>query len=150
MKKLNKKQERFCLEYVIDLNATQAAIRAGYSKKTAHSSGPRLLENVDVKAKIEELQAKTTKKLEITREDIVSRLNARSKTVEQLHILATKEKLTPQEESQFARLTMVIKTSDANKADEVIAKMLGFNAPDKLDVEHRGIEKININIIKNK
>ena len=108
------------------------------------------MENVDVKAKIEELQAKTTKKLEITREDIVSRLNARSKTVEQLHILATKEKLTPQEESQFARLTMVIKTSDANKADEVIAKMLGFNAPDKLDVEHRGIEKININIIKNK
>lgn len=134
MKKLNKKQERFCLEYVIDCNGTQAAIRAGYSKKTANEQASRLLANVNIKARVEELQAKTTKKLEITREDILSRLNTRSKIVEQLHILATKEKLTPQEESQFARLTMVIKTSDANKADEVIARMLGFNEPDKLDV----------------
>lgn len=134
MKKINKKQERFCLEYVIDCNGTQAAIRAGYSKKTANEQASRLLANVNIKARVEELQAKTTKKLEITREDILSRLNTRSKIVEQLHILATKENLTPQEESQFARLTMVIKTSDANKADEVIARMLGFNEPDKLDV----------------
>lgn len=45
---LTPKQRRFVEEYLIDLNATQAAIRAGYSPKTAHSAGPRLLENVDV------------------------------------------------------------------------------------------------------
>lgn len=45
-------QARFVVEYLIDLNATQAAIRAGYSAKTAHSQGPRLLENVEVKAAI--------------------------------------------------------------------------------------------------
>lgn len=45
---LTRKQRRFVEEYLIDLNATQAAIRAGYSPRTAHSAGPRLLENVEV------------------------------------------------------------------------------------------------------
>ena len=48
MTKLTPKQKCFVDEYLIDLNATQAAIRAKYSKKTAHSQGPRLLENVEV------------------------------------------------------------------------------------------------------
>ena len=42
------KQERFAQEYMIDLNATQAAIRAGYSAHTADVQGPRLLGNVGV------------------------------------------------------------------------------------------------------
>lgn len=50
------KQEKFCVEYLVDLNATQAAIRAGYSEKTAHSQGPRLLENVEVQNRIKELR----------------------------------------------------------------------------------------------
>lgn len=49
---LNKRQARFVDEYLIDLNATQAAIRAGYSEKTAHSQGPRLLEYVDIAKEI--------------------------------------------------------------------------------------------------
>lgn len=52
MTKLSPKQQQFVAEYLIDLNATQAAIRAGYSRKTAHSQGPRLLENVEVEAAI--------------------------------------------------------------------------------------------------
>ena len=52
MTKLTPKQKRFCEEYLIDLNATQAAIRAGYSKKTAYSQGQRLLKNVEVAASI--------------------------------------------------------------------------------------------------
>lgn len=46
------RQKRFCDEYLIDQNATQAAIRAGYSKKTARSIGQRLLTYVDIKEKI--------------------------------------------------------------------------------------------------
>lgn len=42
------KQDRFCEEYMIDLNATQAAIRAGYSPKTAREQAPRLLANVSI------------------------------------------------------------------------------------------------------
>lgn len=48
------KQKRFCDEYLIDCNATQAAIRAGYSPKTANEQGNRLLANVSIKAYIDE------------------------------------------------------------------------------------------------
>ncbi len=51
-KKLTPKQERFCREYVVDLNATQAAMRAGYSKKTAYSAGQRLLKNVEIQKRL--------------------------------------------------------------------------------------------------
>ena len=51
---MNTRQKRFCDEYLIDCNATQAAIRAGYSKKTAYSQGQRLLNHVEVNAYIQE------------------------------------------------------------------------------------------------
>lgn len=51
---MNTRQKRFCDEYLIDCNATQAAIRAGYSPKTAKQIGQRMLTNVDLKAYIDE------------------------------------------------------------------------------------------------
>ena len=51
---LTKKQKVFADEYLVDTNATQAAIRAGYSEKTAYSQGQRLLKNVEVQNYIEE------------------------------------------------------------------------------------------------
>lgn len=53
-KKLTAKKQRFCDEYLISFNATQAAIKAGYSEKTAYSQGQRLLKNVEVKAYLDE------------------------------------------------------------------------------------------------
>lgn len=40
------KQEKFCVEFLVDLNGTQAAIRAGYSEKTAYSQGQRLFKSM--------------------------------------------------------------------------------------------------------
>jgi len=54
---LTQKHQRFCEEYIIDLNATQAAIRAGYSEDTAYSQGGRLLKDVEIKAEIERMKA---------------------------------------------------------------------------------------------
>ena len=51
---MNARQKRFCDEYLIDCNATQAAIRAGYSPKTAKQIGQRMLTNVDLKTYIDE------------------------------------------------------------------------------------------------
>lgn len=51
---MNARQKRFCDEYLIDCNATQAAIRAGYSPKTAKQIGQRMLTNVDLKKYIDE------------------------------------------------------------------------------------------------
>lgn len=50
------RQEKFCVEYLIDLNATQAAIRAGYREKTAYSMGQRLLKNVEIKSRIKKMR----------------------------------------------------------------------------------------------
>lgn len=57
MPKLKHKQLKFCEEYVVDLNATQAAIRAGYSPKSARLSGHRNMNNDNILSKIAELQA---------------------------------------------------------------------------------------------
>ena len=54
---MNDRQKKFCHEYIKDLNATQAAKRAGYSKRTAGAKGPELLKNVEIQ-KVSELQQK--------------------------------------------------------------------------------------------
>ena len=53
--KLTVKQKKFCEEYLIDCNATQAAIRAGYSKKTAYSIGEQNLKKLEIKTYIDEM-----------------------------------------------------------------------------------------------
>lgn len=73
-KKLTAKQARFKDEYLIDNNATQAAIRAGYSKKTAKSQGQRLLTNVDIKAAIKAGQKDIAKRNGLTIDDILDEL----------------------------------------------------------------------------
>lgn len=73
---LTPRQHRFIDEYLIDLNATQAAIRAGYSAKTAEQQGPRLLGNVGVAAAIKAAQAKRAEKLELTAASIAKQLIA--------------------------------------------------------------------------
>ena len=57
MCKLTDKQRLFCAEYLKDLNKTQAAIRAGYSKRTAQQAGSRLLLNVVIDERVKKLMA---------------------------------------------------------------------------------------------
>lgn len=71
---LNEKQKRFCEEYIIDLNATQSAIRAGYSEKTAGSIGQRLLKNVEIQNEINALNNARSAKAGITAERVLSEL----------------------------------------------------------------------------
>lgn len=52
----NNRHEKFCHEYIKDMNATQAAIRTGYSENTANRIGSRLLSNVDIKSRVAELR----------------------------------------------------------------------------------------------
>lgn len=68
---LTPKQERFCQEYIIDLNATRAAKDAGYSEMTADVQGPRLLGNVTVDARIKELQAVRATRTGITQDRVL-------------------------------------------------------------------------------
>lgn len=61
-------------EYLVDLNATQAAIRAGYSEKTARSIGQRLLTNVDIQSQIQQKQKKLQEQTQIRQEDVIKEL----------------------------------------------------------------------------
>ncbi len=71
---LTPKQQRFVEEYLVDLNATQAATRAGYSAKTANEQGARLLANVSVAAVITEKQKMREKRTEITQDRVITEL----------------------------------------------------------------------------
>lgn len=72
--RLNPKQLRFVEEYLVDLNATQAALRAGYSSKGAKQQGSHLLTNPNVQAAISARRIRVSKKLLVTAENVVEEL----------------------------------------------------------------------------
>ena len=74
MAKLTAKQQRFCDEYLIDLNATQAAIRAGYSEKNADKIGHELLGKTRVSEYIAERKADRIERTEITQDMVLREL----------------------------------------------------------------------------
>jgi phage terminase small subunit len=69
---LTPKQAQFVAEYLVDLNATQAAIRAGYSVKTANEQGSRLLTNVSVRSAIEDAKKARIERTEITADYVLT------------------------------------------------------------------------------
>ena len=73
-KELTARQERFAIEYVVDFNATQAAIRAGYSESSAQAHGSNLLKNDAVKALVDEFNTRQCRKLEINAERVVDEI----------------------------------------------------------------------------
>lgn len=68
---LTAKQKMFVQEYLVDLNATQAAIRAGYSKKNADKIGPQLLGKTSVSAAVQQAMKKREKRTEITQDMVL-------------------------------------------------------------------------------
>lgn len=68
---LTAKQQRFIENYLLDLNATQAAIRAGYSKRTANEQGTQLLNNPAIKTAIDAAKMKRSEKAEISAERVL-------------------------------------------------------------------------------
>lgn len=71
---LTAKQKRFCDEYLIDLNATQAAIRAGYSEKTAYRTGADNLRKPQIEEYIAKRQKELSRSTEITQERVIKEL----------------------------------------------------------------------------
>lgn len=74
MAALDPRHQRFVQEYLVDLNGTQAAIRAGYSARTANEQAAQLLAKLSIQAAIEESQKKLQVKLEINAERVVQKL----------------------------------------------------------------------------
>lgn len=74
--KLTAKQQRFCDEYLIDLNATQAAIRAGYTSKYAHTNVTKLLQNTTIKEFIKKRMDEKEKNLIADQDEVLRYLTS--------------------------------------------------------------------------
>ena len=120
MAKLNDRQVRFCEEYLIDLNAMQSAIRAGYSEKTAKQMGSENLSKPDIANYIAELKAKRSEKTTI---DAAWVLNAAKKVHDRCmqEEAVTDRDGAPTGEYKFEH-------SGANKALEIIGKHIDVQA----------------------
>lgn len=74
MPKLRGKEEKFCLEYVIDYNGTQAAIRAGYKKEDAANRAYRLVRKAEIAARVRELEKELAERLGLSQDYVVLQL----------------------------------------------------------------------------
>lgn len=131
MGKLSAKQEIFCREYLVDLNATQAAIRAGYSEKTAVKQGSRLLTNADISVRVKELQEERMQQLGLDAYWVLKRLKDISDRALQAVPVTEWDHLNKEYretgEYQFDG-------ASANRATELIGKHIGMFT-DKLKVD---------------
>ena len=88
MPKLTAKQQAFCEEYLVDLNATQACIRAGYSEHTASEMGYENLSKPQIAEVITELMTKRSAKTELTADWVIKGIVANTKKAEEEENLA--------------------------------------------------------------
>lgn len=140
--KLTEKQEVFVREYMVDLNASQAYLRAGYNvnEATARANASRLLTKANILTRIEELQAERAKKLNIDAEWVLSRLvqiSDRCMSAEPvMEFNYETKRLEHNGEYKFD-------SGGANKATELIGKHLGMF---KEKLELSGNTTINVTL----
>lgn len=133
MKKLTQKQQRFVDEYIISGNATQAAIKAGYSKKTARFVGAENLTKPNIKDELEKRNAEIKSQKTMDMQEVMERLAAiaRGETVEQ------------QVTNKGTVVEVEPKTSDQIRAMELIGKRYGAWTDKK---EVTGSLEINVGV----
>lgn len=153
--KLTPKRERFCQEYSIDFNASAAARRAGFKEHAAGQMGYDLLKLPEIQARIMVLRAEDAKKFNITKESLmqilrdiaganledildaegnVLPLNEWPENMKRVTSgMEVDEMYTGQGDNRQAiGVRRKIKLSERTKAIELLNKMLGFNAPEKI------------------
>ena len=133
MAKLTDRQELFCREYLVDLNATQAVIRAGYSPKNAGYCGSRLLDNPDVKNRIGELMDERNEVLNINSDYVLRRLEEIDK-LDIADILDGEGNVLPVSDWPQAWRTSVgaIEVTQVRTAGETTSCLKKVKLPDKL------------------
>lgn len=152
-KSLTAKQEMFCKEYMIDSNATQAAIRAGYSQRTANEQGARLLVNVSIQDRLSVLREKKSEELDFSFNRIATELakvafgdvknlfndNGRLIDINELNsevsssiksVTVQQEKVTTMGEVFVESTVKKVESYDKLKALELLNKMFGHFSKD--------------------
>ena len=158
------KQERFVQEYLVDLNATRAAIAAGYSKKTAYSIGQENLNKHEIKNAINEAMKKREQRTEITQDRILRELariafaDPRSiaewgngtMTLKDSSSLSDDDAVAVSEVSQTitdGKASIKAKMYDKQRALELLGRHLGMFT-DKVQLDHSGSVSLQAEVRK--
>lgn len=160
-KPLTNKEERFCYEYLANgFNATKACVKAGYSEKTAYASGSRLLRNVKVQERIQQMKDNLAETAGISalmvasehakiafssvahlhnswieRKEFETLTDDQKACIQEISTKVVKVNVGSKEMPVMADVEYVrIKTYDKQKSLEAISELLGFNAPKKTEL----------------
>lgn len=138
---LNKRQSRFIEEYLVDFNATRAAIAAGYNNKTATSQASRLLKKPEIQKALASRQKDLSEKIHVTQEAVVQELAAIgfSNLFDYLSLAGQEIKLqdlsalSPEKQRALASLRntnagVEVKTHDKIRALELLIKYLNLDS----------------------
>lgn len=156
MAKLTNKQKKFIDEYLVDLNATQAAIRAGYKEKTAYRTGAENLRKPQIQREIQKRMQERQQRTEVTQDMVVKELAAiafakatdyveiRSNGVCGTVVIKPTTDLSDQQIRAIAGIKegangIEIKLNDKEKALELLGRHLGM-WNDKLDIKTPAID----------
>lgn len=152
---LTPKMESFCQEYLVDLNGTQSAIRAGYSEDTAYSIAWENLRKPEIQERISELRKDAAKKLDLTKERIlqeysrlafsdIRKLYTEDGVLKKINDLGEDEAASIAgieveelfegfgQEREKIGYTTKIKRADKRAALDSLCRVLGYNAPEKV------------------
>ena len=163
---LNDRQEKFCYEYVLHLNATKAAINAGYSEKTAYSIGSENLKKPEIQERIRRMQdnlsetsgisaLRVLKEHEkigftsiahlhrtwITRTDFESLTDDQKSAIKSISTKVVKANIGSKDEPEIVDVEYVkIELFDKQKSLDAINQMLGYNAPTETNISGDGLK----------
>jgi len=155
-KGLTSKQKRFCEEYVIDWNATRAAIAAGYSDRTAGQTGHENLKKPEIQSYIEKIQKDLSKLCGLSAAKNLLELKklaftSISQFKEDWGTDKSFEDLTEDQRAAISEITHITKAGKSGQATivkfklhdklkslDMINKMLGWYAPEKHDLTTKG------------
>jgi len=146
--KLTAKEEMFCHQYILLLNATKAAINAGYSEKTARSIGSQNLTKLNIQKRIKHLQDNLAESLEISKAWVLMQhKKIASANAGQLRDgwmeLKDYDQLTEEQKEVIQEITtkdgkfgteVKVKLYDKQRSLDCICEMLGFYAPAKTEL----------------
>ncbi len=141
---LTEKQILFCNEYLIDLNATQAAIRAGYSEKSARQIAQRMLTKDDIQEYMQKIMNEKQSNLIATQDEVLETLTAVMRRQQKEQVVASERHRRSYFDEEGRKVTedtevpvtveIDTKISDVNKAAELLGKRYGLFS-DKVNVE---------------